>query len=206
MKTAVTVRQVADNADALRRAIAALTEQDVYIGVPADDSERGDLKRKDHGSNGRAGGGPTNAEIAYWQENGIPSRNVPARPALLPGIRDIQGEAAELLKDAAQKALEGNENAVNAALNKIGQLGQNAVRARFVNNNWKPLADSTLDYHPLVKSESGETLRDKKGNPLRKKSRREKGRVNPRMDTGQNRKAYTYVIRRRGAAMMLQPL
>lgn len=189
MKTAVTVRQVADNADALRRAIAALTEQDVYIGVPED-------------KNARKGGGPTNAEIAYWQENGIPSRNVPARPALLPGIRDIQGEAAELLKDAAKKALEGNEGAVNTALNKIGQLGQNAVRARFVNNNWKPLADSTLDYHPLVKSESGETLRDKKGNPLRQKSRREKGRVNPRMDTGQNRKAYTYVIRRRGAAMI----
>ena len=147
MKTAVTVRQVADNADALRRAIAALTEQDVYIGVPED-------------KNARKGGGPTNAEIAYWQENGIPSRNVPARPALLPGIRDIQGEAAELLKDAAKKALEGNEGAVNTALNKIGQLGQNAVRARFVNNNWKPLADSTLDYHPLVKSESGETLRD----------------------------------------------
>ena len=189
MKTAVTVRQVADNADALRRAIAALTEQDVYIGVPED-------------KNARKGGGPTNAEIAYWQENGIPSRNVPARPALLPGIRDIQGEAAELLKDAAKKALEGNEGAVNTALNKIGQLGQNAVRARFVNNNRKPLADSTLDYHPLVKSESGETLRDKKGNPLRKKSRREKGRVNPRINTNQNRKAYTYVIRKRGAAMI----
>ena len=189
MKTAVTVRQVADNADALRRAIAALTEQDVYIGVPKD-------------KNARKGGGPTNAEIAYWQENGIPSRNVPARPALLPGIRDIQGEAAELLKDAAKKALEGNEGAVNTALNKIGQLGQNAVRARFVNNNWKPLADNTLDYHPLVKSESGETLRDKKGNPLRKKSRREKGRVNPRINTNQNRKAYTYVIRERGAAMI----
>lgn len=189
MKTAVTVRQVADNAAALRRAIAALTEQDVYIGVPDD-------------KNARKDGGPTNAEIACWQEKGIPSRNVPARPALLPGIKDIQGEAAELLKDAAKKALEGNEGAVNTALNKIGLLGQNAARARFVNNNWKPLADSTLDYHPLVKSESGETLRDKKGNPLRKKSRREKERVNPRMDTGQNRKAYTYVIRRRGAAMI----
>ena len=189
MKAAITVRQVADNASALRRAIAALTEQDVYIGVPED-------------KNARKDGGPTNAEIAYWQENGIPSRNVHARPALLPGIKDIQGEAVELLKDAAKKALESNENAVNTALNKIGQLGQNAVRARFVNNNWKPLADSTLDYHPIVKSESGEAVRDKKGNPLRQKSRREKGRVNPRMDTGQNRKAYTYVIRRRGAAMI----
>ena len=127
---------------------------------------------------------------------------MPARPALLPGIKDIQGEAVELLKDAAKKALESNENAVNTALNKIGQLGQNAVRARFVNNDWPPLADSTLDYHPIVKSESGEAVRDKKGNPLRQKSRREMGSVIPRMDTGQNRKAYTYVIRRRGAAMI----
>ena len=202
MKTAVTVRQVTSNAAALRRAVAALTEQDVYIGVPADDSERGDLKRKNHGSNGRENGGPTNAEIAYWQETGIPSRNVPARPALLPAIKDIQGEVVELLKDAAKKALEGNEGAVNTALNKIGLLGEKAVRARFVNNDWPPLADSTLDYHPIVKSESGEAVRDKKGNPLRQKSRREKGRVNPRIDTGQNRKAYTYVMRKRGAAMI----
>lgn len=193
MKAAVTVRQVANNASALRRAIAALTEQDVYIGVPEDENARKD-------------GGPTNAEIAYWQEKGIPSRNVPARPALLPAIMDIQGEAAELLKDAAKKALEGNEGAVNTALNKIGLLGQNAAHARFVNNDWPPLADSTLDYHPIVKSESGEAVRDKKGKPLRQKSRREKGRINPRTDTDQNRKAYTYVIRKRGAAMMLQPL
>ena len=49
-------------------------------------------------------------------------------------------------------------------------------------------------------------MRDKKGKSLRQKSRREKGRINPRIDTGQNRKAYTYVIRKRGAAIMLQPL
>ena len=66
----------------------------MYIGVPEDENARKD-------------GGPTNAEIAYWQEKGIPSRNVPARPALLPAIMDIQGEAAELLEMDGKKGSGG---------------------------------------------------------------------------------------------------
>lgn len=189
MRATVSVKQVADNAAAIRRAVAALTEQDVYIGVPGDNNARQD-------------GGPTNAEIAYWQETGIPSRNVPARPALLPGMEDIRGEAAELLETAARKALAGQEGAVEAALNKIGLLGQNAVRARFVKNEWPPLKEETLTYQPLAKDDEGNVILDKKGRPLRKKSREERKRVNPRIDTGQNRTSYTYVIRKRGAAMI----
>lgn len=108
-------------------------------------------------------------------------------------------EAVELLKDAAQRALEGNAGAVDATLNKIGILGQNAVRGRFVDNEWPPLADSTLDAQALQKDEGGNVMKDKKGNAKRKKSRRERERVNPLVDTGQLRKSYTYVIRPRQA-------
>ena len=107
MRATVSIKQVTDNAAAIRRAVAALTEQDVYIGVPGDNNARQD-------------GGPTNAEIAYWQETGVPSRNVPARPALLPGIEDIRGEAAGLLEKAAKKALAGQEGG-NPYVSAAGQ-------------------------------------------------------------------------------------
>lgn len=185
MKPAVTVTKTFDNAAAIRRAVQKLTEQDVYIGVPEDKSAReaaGDT-------------GISNAYLAYIQENGVPEKNIPARTALIPGIQDIQTEAADILRDTAKKALEGNIAAVETGLNKIGILGQNAVRARFLNNDWEPLADTTLDRRKKI----SETV-NAKGETVKKfgKSRRERGAVNPRIDTNQNRKAYTYVIRKKG--------
>ena len=185
MKPAVTVTKTFDNAAAIRRAVQKLTELDVYIGVPEDKSAReaaGDT-------------GISNAYLAYIQENGVPEKNIPARAALIPGIQDIQTEAADILKDTAKKALEGNIAAVETGLNKIGILGQNAVRARFLNNDWEPLADTTLDRRKKI----SETV-NAKGETVKKfgKSRRERGAVNPRIDTNQNRKAYTYVIRKKG--------
>ena len=185
MKPAVTVTKTFDNAATIRRAVQKLTEQDVYIGVPEDKSAReaaGDT-------------GISNAYLAYIQENGVPEKNIPARTALIPGIQDIQAEAADILRDTAKKALEGNIAAVETGLNKIGILGQNAVRARFLNNDWEPLADTTLDRRKKI----SETV-NAKGETVKKfgKSRRERGAVNPRIDTNQNRKAYTYVIRKKG--------
>lgn len=189
MKPSITVKQLADNTAELRNAMNALTKQDVYIGIPAEKA-------------GRDEGGITNAEIGYIHEHGGPAAGIPARPHLIPGIEAIVPEAVALLKGAAQKALEGNTPAVETALNKIGVLGQNSVRNAFVDNDWLPLKDETLDYQALQKDESGAVLTDKKGKPKREKSRRERGRVNPLVDTSQLRRGYTYVIRKRGVGMI----
>lgn len=184
MKPSISVTQTISDLSAIADAMRALTTQDVYIGIPAEESGRN--------------GGATNALLGYVHEHGSPEKNIPARAHLIPGIEDIQNEAAELLRDAAQKALTGSLGAVEANLNKIGLLGQNAVRARFVDNDWPPLADRTLDYQALRKDDEGNVLTDKKGKARRKKSRRKRERVNPLIDTGQLRKAYTYVIRKKG--------
>lgn len=193
MKPTISVTKVRDNLAGLRAAMKALTEQDVFVGIPEDKTAR------------KASGdtGISNAYLGYIHEYGVPEKNIPARAHLIPGIEDIQEEAAEILKEAAQKALEDNTAAVEAALNKIGILGQNAVRARFANNDWPPLADSTLDYQPLQKDADGNALVTKKGEAKRKKSRRERERINPLINTGQLRKAYTYVIRKRGNAALV---
>lgn len=189
MKPTLSVKQLSNNAAEIRKALKALTEQDVYIGIPAEKA-------------GREAAAVNNASLGYIHEFGAPAAGIPARPHLIPAIEDIVPEAMVLLKSTAQKALAGNEGAVEAGLNKIGILGQNAVRARFVDNDWSPLQDATLDYQALKKDEDGTVQTDKKGNPKRKKSRRERERTNPLIDTGQLRKSYTYIIRKRGAGMI----
>lgn len=186
MRVNISVTQTKNNLAGLHKAIAALIRQDVFIGVPEDKAAR-----KDAGDTGIS-----NAYLAYIHEHGVPENNLPARPALIPGIKEIRKDAADLLKGAAASALEGNASAVSTALNKIGLLGQNAVRAKFVDNDWDPLADKTLDARPII----GETT-DKKGKTKKTygKSRREKGKINPLIDTSQLRKSYTYVIRDRAA-------
>lgn len=189
MKPSVSVKQTLDMAAEVRKAMAALTKNDVYIGIPAEQA-------------GRDAAGVNNASLGYIHEHGSPAAGIPARPHLIPGIEDIVPEAVLLLKDAAQKALGGNAGGVDATLQKIGILGQNAVRNRFVNNDWAPLADSTLDYKPLQKDDGGNVMTDKNGEAKRKKSRRERGRVNPLINTSQLRKAYTYVVRPRGGKLI----
>lgn len=189
MKPTVTVKQTADMTKLMTQGVAALTKVDVYIGVPAENAAT------------RAGG-INNAELSYIHEFGAPAAGIPARPHLVPGIEDIKGEAAKTMEEAAKQALEGNEGSVEPALNRIGLLGQNAVRARFQNNDWEPLKDSTLDYAAPKKDAEGNTLTDKKGRVKRGKSRRDEGKTNPLLDTGQLMKSHTYVIRKRGQGMI----
>lgn len=205
MKPALSIKQVADMSGAIRRAVANLTGQDVFIGVPADDDERGDIKKKDHGAHARASHGINNAELSYIHEFGAPAAGIPARPHLIPGIEEIVPEAADELRAAASAAFKGNEQAVEAALNKVGMLGQNAVRAKFQDNDWPPLADKTLNYQPLRKDDQGNVIKDKKGQPKRGKSRREQGKLNPLLVTGQLMKSHTYVIRKRGGSGLITP-
>lgn len=184
MRPVLSVKRTTDMTAAIRKAVESLTEKDVYIGVPAEKA-------------GERQGGINNAELSYIHEFGAPGAGIPARPHLLPGIEKIVPEAAGELKAAARAALEGKANTVDAALNRIGLLGQNAVRAKFQDNDWPPLADATLDYQPLRKDDQGNVLRNKKGTALRGKSRREQGKLNPLLNTGQLMKSHTYVIRKR---------
>ena len=176
MKPAFNVREVYSNVSQLGAAMRELTSQDVYIGVPEEKAER----------NEEDGNGITSAYLSYIHEHGVPEQNIPEAPHLMPGIADIKPEAIKILESCAKAALEGKKGAVTRGLNRIGLLGQNAVRARFVNNNWAPLA--------------ARTLARKIGN----KTRLERGRVNRLLLTGQLQKAHTYVIRRRGAMVITE--
>lgn len=179
MKSGVFV--LADRTADLRRAMQALATHEVVVGIPA---AKGERKGEDEGA-------MTNAQIGYVQEKGSPKRNIPARPFLIPGIRKVQPQVVDQLRAAGRQALEGKLAGVLACLNRAGILAQNSVRARFVDNDWPALADATLDKRPPAdRDEDGKITR-------RRKSRRERGALNPLIDTSQMRKSVTYLVRRR---------
>jgi len=181
MKSGVFV--VADKTADLRRAMAVLSSHDVLVGVPAAKAGRKEAEE---------GAGPvTNAQIGYIHEYGSPKRNIPARPHLIPGIRKVQPQVVDQFRAAGRAALAGEVGKVLACLERAGLLAQNSVRALFVDNDWEPLADATLDKRPPAdRDEDGKIVR-------RRKSRRERGALNPLIDSSQYRKSITYVVRKR---------
>ncbi|MGE4191792.1 MAG: hypothetical protein AB7E51_00235 [Pseudodesulfovibrio sp.] len=165
-----------DGMPALGKALRALTMQSVLVGIPAGPP--------------RDESGVTNAQIGYIHENGSPKRNIPARPFLEPGIRKAHDAVVRQLRDAAQAALNGNAAGVNSSLERAGIVAENTVRAMFADNDWEPLAESTLNRRPVL-------ARDDEGKPIKYgKSRQERGATNPLVDSSQLRKAVTHVVRK----------
>lgn len=171
--------------DGIKKAVTKLTDKAVYIGVPAETANDG----SPHAIN--------NAELSYIHEYGAPARNIPARPHLVPGVERILPEAAKELEDAAKLALDGDAGAVDAAFERIGLAGQSSVRQMFADNDWPALNEKTLNYKPLLKDQNGKPMLDKKGDKMRKPSRKEQGKINPLFVTGALQKSHTYVIRER---------
>lgn len=155
---------VTDNMPLLTRGMAMLLRDDILVGVPADGAHReGD------------GSGPSNADLAYIHETGSPSRNIPERPFLVPGMTDIRDEIAKRMRTAAIAALRGRVEEVERQQNAIGLLCVSSVRRRLVQGPHAPLAPATLA------------------------ARRRRGRTGtrPLVDTGQLLAAITYAIRRK---------
>ncbi len=131
---AVTKRVVIkkDRTDEVMRQIQALVERQVLVGIPESTTDRDD------------GSDVTNAQIGYVQETGDPSRNLPARPFLEPGVEDAKDVCAAQLKAASQSALRGDTARRDAHLSDAGILGANSVKRRINSNIPPPLAPSTI--------------------------------------------------------------
>lgn len=157
----------------IKAAIDKLTKSEVLIGVPYENAPRSaeeDEARKEDGS-------PiTNAEIGYINEFGLPEKNIPARPHLIPGIESVKDRLAKALMAGAKKTLAGDAGAGDVALTKAGLIGETAVKDRVTDGPFVPLAPATLA------------------------ARRARGRTGekPLLDTGQYRNSITHVVRPKG--------
>lgn len=125
----------------IARAIAAMSRDTVLVGIPADSPPR------------RNPADPSNAVIGYVMENGAPDLNIPARPFLGPGIQDAKAGVIQALNRGAKQALKdvaalqttaSNGGAIRQALEEVGQIAEDAVKARIDHGGFVPLAPSTI--------------------------------------------------------------
>jgi hypothetical protein len=149
-------------------AIKALTNERVLVGVPDETAERKPDPEDPQPV--------TNATIGYLMETGSPAQNIPARPFLVPGVTGAMDKVTAHYKAAALKALEGSPEAMHQAHMGVGLIAQSAVQAKITSGPFVPLSPRTLE------------------------ARRARGRTGdkPLIDTGQLRRAITFVIRQQG--------
>ena len=176
-----------DNLDQLLKVLAGLTELEVLVGFPEETDER---KPDEENPNP-----PSNAVIAYIQDNGSPEANIPARPFMIPAMQDARPQLTESLYKGALDVLAHPKEAqrVVKLFIRTGLIAQNALRKKINEGIPPPLSEATL------------LRRARRGRKGAKKelANREAGLAastqlaKPLIDTGQLRNAATYVLRKR---------
>ena len=162
-KGATKVRVVVDKVAEVSHAMHELASQRVLVGIPAEKAAR------------RGGVEINNAALGYIQEHGAPEVNIPARPFLVPGVRDIQDEVSDAFYNAGKAALSGHQGQMQQQLHAIGIKAQAAVRTKITEGPFVPLAASTI---------------------AARKRRGMRPPFRPLIASGQMRNAVTYVIRK----------
>jgi len=156
----------------LSKVLAKLQKKAVYVGIPKENTKRDDDKM-------------TNAFLLMIHSKGSPLRHLPARPVIEPAIEDETNKAkiSRQLIAAANKGLNGDQVGFVAGLNAAGLQAQNVCREWFKNpkNGWEPLAHSTIQ---------AKVRKYGKG-----KKKIDTSSIIPLVDTGEMRKAITYVLR-----------
>lgn len=166
----------------LARNLAKAVKTEVLVGIPRDKAARSD--------------GPiSNADIAYIQEHGAPSRNIPPRPFMERGIQRALDTVRTIMADGAGALIEGVS--LRPYAEKVGLICQASIRGVFTDNDWKPLSPRTI----LARAQR--TVRKRKG--YADKSERQQRTMlakeldrragdRPLIDTGALRQSITYVV------------
>jgi hypothetical protein len=183
---------IVDRMGQVLKGMAEIPKRDVLIGFPEKTTERDDDEDQSKT--------PTNAQIGYAMEFGVPQHNVPARPFLVPGVRKAGDEVAEALKEAAQQYLEGNLAGALQSLNEAGQAASTAVKDKIIEGPFAALAPATVAGRARARG----TTRRRKGEKHYLKliaagksaaEAQQLAGIRPLINTGQMLRAVTYVVR-----------
>lgn len=168
-----------DRMAAIVDSINTLVKKSVLVGIPASTAARDDNSPMD------------NATLGYLHETGSPAANIPARPFLIPGVKDTQAKYEPQLKKAANAALDGQKKKINEHLNAAGLIAATGAKNVIDSGDLAPLAISTLRARARKgrKGAAKELASRAAGNAPNAENAR------PLVDTGEMRNAITHVIR-----------
>ncbi len=147
----------ADHMADVVKAVQALTGRKVLVGIPAETAD-------DHSGRDKIGEEDiNNAAIGYLNEWGVPEKNVPARPHLLPGVEAVIPDAVKRFKKAGQEALDGNIRAITTQMDAVGLKAVSSVRSVIQSHIPPVLAPRTI---------AGRIAHQIKGDSNKKRARR----------------------------------
>ena len=185
-RSTVTSKGKIDFQDNLKRLLRLRT----MVGIPAD----GKAREPEPGEKSA----PNNAMIGYVQEFGDDEKRIPARPFLIPGVRSVQTQVVDELRKAGEDAFDRDFGSVRAHFVKVGTVAVSAARRAITDGQFAPLSQRTIEaraargrkgakqYLKLqAQGTPREVLDDLGDNAL----------IRPLVDTGQLRRALTYVVK-----------
>ena len=166
----------------LARNLAKAVKTEVLVGIPRSTAAR-------------AGETITNADIAYIQEHGSPSHNIPPRPFMEPGIQRALDNVRLIMGDGAGAVAEGVS--LRPYAEKVGMICQSSIRAVFTDNDWKPLSPRTIMARArrTVKKRKGyEDKSERQQQTMLAKELERRAGDRPLIDTGALRQSITYIV------------
>ena len=134
------VFEIDDTGDAafrkLMKEIGLVADLDVKVGFIQDN----------HGNRLGTEDSITNAQVAYYQEFGVPDK-IPARPFLIPAVKQTQPQVADTLRQGLRVALgvAGDPNGIHRAMMQCGAIIRDRAKKNIVDQvGFKPLSPRTL--------------------------------------------------------------
>lgn len=117
----------------LNDALKSLQRKALYVGI-AKDSEL-DSRGSDE---------PSNSHLGFIHEFGSPMENIPARPFLVPGVKDDMNRIKRGMGNAMRFALNGDEERCDAALEATAINAASAVKNYMATADFAPLSPVTI--------------------------------------------------------------
>lgn len=182
---------VKDATPAFLRAIRALADRRVMVGVPSDEEQphlaaSGTAPSPNERTDDQGNTSPvTNALIGYVHENGEPSLGIPARPHLVPGVTNARERLVSRFQRAGQAVLRGDLDAADRYLNAAGIEAVSSVKRVIQEGIPPPLKPATIARR-RVRS---------KGSSYRRQATTADD-VTPLIDTAQYINSISYVVRK----------
>ena len=107
-KGLVSVRRSKSGLPQAEKIIKTLQKTAVYVGIPQDGKEN----QRKHES-------ITNADLGFIHEFGSPAARIPARPFLVPAVKEQKANIRSSLQKAAKLGIEGDEKGMDRELEKL---------------------------------------------------------------------------------------
>ena len=166
----------------LAQKIARAVRTEVLVGIPRATAMR-------------PGDDISNAEIAYINEHGDPTRRIPPRPFMEPGLQRAREKVSAIMAEGVAQLAKGGS--LRPAAERVGLTCQASIRGVFTDNDWKPLSPRTIMTRAqrTVAKRKGfadKSARAQQGMLQRELARRAGDR--PLIDTGALRQSITYVV------------